>query len=115
MQWTTVAENWPAFLDRIEQRWPRADRNDLTRIDGDRARFAAYLAQVGELDVAEADSEISEWLEGEVPADVNMNEFRDNDMITESGASIAPGEDVYDDDREFGDDNQSDEPMERSG
>ena len=102
MNWQTVAQNWSAFLVQIEQRWPETDETDLLDIDGDRGRFTDYLSTVHDLTRSEADEEIQAWLNGEVPADVKMDEHRDDANIGESGQSIPTGEDVYSEDRNFG-------------
>ena len=102
MNWQTVAQNWPAFFDRIEQRWPQTDESDLIDIDGDRRRFTSYLSKVHDLTRNEANEEIEAWLMGEVPADVRMDDHRDNANIRESGRDIPTGEDVYSEDGRFG-------------
>lgn len=102
MQWQTVERNWPAFLDRIEQRWPQTDQNDLLRIDGDRRSFADYLSRVHELTRMEAEEDIEDWLVGEMPSDVRMDDHRDNANIRASGRHVPAGEDVYAEDRDFG-------------
>ena len=114
MDWHTVERNWPAFVERIEQRWPKTDERDLMDIDGDRSRFTTYLAKVHDLTQNEASEEIETWLMGEMPSDVKMDEFRDNANIRESGRSIPPGEDVYAEDGSFGDDNLPRRPVGRT-
>ncbi len=115
MDWHTVERNWPAFVTSIEQRWPTTDETDLIGLEGDRRRFTDYLAKVSDLTREEANEEIESWLLGSVPADVEMNEFRDNANIRDSARHIAPGEDVYSDDKDFGDDNLSTAPVGRAG
>ncbi|RVV99632.1 hypothetical protein EKE94_02825 [Mesobaculum littorinae] len=114
MQWQTVEQNWPAFFEAIEQRWPEVESSELMDIDGDKARFAQYLSEKRELTSSEAREEIDEWLEGAVPSDVRMDDHMDNTNIRQSARHIPTGEDVYSDDREFGDDNQPDAPIQRS-
>ena len=114
MDWQTVARNWPAFVDRIEQRWPETDETDLLDIDGDRRRFTSYLSKVHDLTRSEANEEIEAWLNGEMPADVKMDEQRDNANIRESASHIPPGEDVYSEDGDFGDDRQELRPQGRT-
>jgi hypothetical protein len=115
MDWQIVEKNWPAFLGRIEQRWPATDERDLMDIDGDRTRFVDYLAQTSDLTRVEANEEVEAWLIGEIPADVKMDERRDNANIRESGRHIPPGEDVYSEDGQFGDDDIGEPPLGRSG
>ena len=114
MQWQTVERNWPAFLDRIEQRWPQTDQNELLNIDGDRSRFTQYLSKVHDLTRNEANEEIEDWLVGAVPADVKMDDTRDNQNIRDSGCFIPEGEDVYADDGMFGDDQEAAPPVGRN-
>ncbi|SFQ20908.1 hypothetical protein [Tranquillimonas alkanivorans] len=114
MQWQTVQQNWPAFLERIEQRWPMTDEDDLLEVDGRRDRFVDYLSKVHDLTQNEANEQIDAWLMGEMPADAHMDDFRDNANIVESGRSIPPGEDVYAEDRDFGDDRAPDVPVGRN-
>lgn len=115
MQWTAVKSNWAAFLEPILERWPNTTEEDLIEIDGDRDRLAAYLADRHELTAPEADEQISTWLEGAVPADVAMDETRDDDNIHASAAHIGTGEDVYADDKDFGDQQISERPLGRDG
>ncbi|KKL94872.1 hypothetical protein LCGC14_1860340 [marine sediment metagenome] len=115
MKWTEVAENWPAFFERIEDKWPAVSQTDLIDIDGDRDRLAYYLADRHEITLGEANEQIDEFLLGSIPADVLMDEHHDNASITASGRHIPPGEDVYAEDRDFGDDNVSNPPVGRSG
>ena len=114
MDWQIVERNWPAFVPKIEERWPTTDGRDLLDLDGDRQRFTRYLATVSDLTRDEASEEVEAWLMGEVPADVKMDPRRDNANIRESGRSIPPGEDVYADDREFGDDDLPTSPVGRT-
>ena len=114
MKWQTVERNWPAFVERIEQRWPRTDQDNLLQIDGDRRSFASYLARVNELTQVEANEAIEDWLVGEMPADVQMDEHRDNANIRGSAREIPPGEDVYAEDGRFGDDNSPAPPAGRT-
>ena len=114
MNWQTVAQNWPAFVESIEQRWPQTDETDLLDIDGDRRRFTSYLSKVHDLTRNEANEEIETWLMGEVPADVKMDELRDNQNIRASAAHIPPGEDVYSEDGDFGDERQAPIPRGRT-
>ncbi|EKE43482.1 hypothetical protein OCGS_2214 [Oceaniovalibus guishaninsula JLT2003] len=114
MKWKTVQQNWEAFVVPMQQRWPQTTEVDLLDIDGDRDRLVAYIGDRHELTRAEADEEVAEWLEGAVPADVQMDDHMDNANIRKSGESIPVGEDVYSDDREFGDDNVPESPMGRT-
>ncbi len=113
MQWTAVKSNWPAFVEPIMQRWPETEENDLLAMEGDRDRLAAYLAERHDLTAREADEQITAWMQGAVPADVAMDETRDSENIRASAAHIGAGEDVYADDKDFGDEQVPERPIGR--
>lgn len=113
MDWNTVSRNWSAFHESILQRWPEVEENDLIRIDGDRAVFEGLIAKTGAMSGSEAREEISQWLEGGIPSDVVMDEHHDNASITQSARHIPEGEDVYAEDRDFGDDDKNENPVGR--
>lgn len=113
MKWSQVRDNWPAFIDKIEEQWPDVDRDTLETVDGDRRAFREHLMEVTGQDEAEIEEEIRVWLESDMPLDVMMDDSRDNEQILESARYIAPGEDVYSDDREFGDDDTPEPPVGR--
>ena len=115
MDWATVAGNWPAFLDSIEQRWPGADRDDLLAIDGDRAALTGYIARVAGLTAVEAEEAVGEWAQTAVPADVAMDAQMDDAALRASAASVPPGEEPMDDDAAFGDEGAPDQPLGRRG
>ncbi|MDO5528841.1 MAG: hypothetical protein Q4F71_05510 [Paracoccus sp. (in: a-proteobacteria)] len=106
MKWRHVSENWPAFYDAILDKWDEASENDLDAIDGDQREFIRYIAEVTGQEQEEARDEIREWLAGEIPADVVMDEFHDNTSIRNSAKYVGEGEDEYADDARFGDDDQ---------
>ena len=113
MRWADVASDWPAFIDAIRTRFPEAEREELAAVDGDRARLNAYLGQTYGLTPREADAQIEEWLKGPFPADAQMDETRDDANIANALRHVAPGEDVYADDADFGDDRVADTPIGR--
>lgn len=104
MKWHHVAENWSAFYEAIQDKWPEAEESELDEIDGDQRAFVSYIAQLTEQDPREARDEIREWLTGEIPSDVIMDPSHDNHSISLSSKFIPEGEDEYDDDARFGDD-----------
>lgn len=104
MKWHHVADNWPAFYEAIQDKWPQADEAELDEIDGDQRAFVAYIADLTEQDPREAREEIREWLTGEIPSDVVMDPIHDNHSIALSSKYVPEGEDEYDDDARFGDD-----------
>lgn len=109
MKWHHVADNWSAFYEAIMDRWPSADDADLDEIDGDQRAFLRYIAEIEGLEPEEARAELREWLAGEIPADVVMDESHDNISIRNSAKYVGEGEDEYDDDARFGDDNEDGE------
>ena len=113
MQWIQVKDNWPAFIEKVEEEWPDADRETLEVLDGDRAALKAHLMEATGQDAQTIEEELRIWLESSMPLDVMMDDSRDNEQIMESGRYIAPGEDVYSDDRDFGDDNAPEPPIGR--
>jgi hypothetical protein len=115
MKWQEVAADWPGFQAAILTRWPAADETEVAAIDGDRAAFNAYLGRLEGLTQREAEEAIDEWLAGPMPTDARMDETRDNANIRASRAHIPPGEDVYSEDRGFGDDSAADPPVGRDG
>jgi len=46
MKWQHVQENWVAFYDAIQSRWPDADPDELDDIDGDQKAFIVYVARL---------------------------------------------------------------------
>lgn len=114
MKWQRVSADWPAFVGPIQQRWPNTTEADLLALDGDRAGLTRYLSRTHDLTQAEADEQIAVWLDGEVPSDVVMDDAHDNENIRASAAHIPPGEDVYSDDGDFGDDDAPDRPVGRT-
>ena len=113
MQWIQVKDNWPAFIEKVEEEWPDADRETLEVLDGDRAALKAHLMEATGQDAQTIEEELRIWLESSMPLDVMMDDSRDNEQIMESGRYISPGEDVYSDDRDFGDDNSPEPPIGR--
>ena len=115
MKWQHVQENWAAFYEAIQSRWPEADFDELDDIDGDQRSFIAYVARLEELEPNDARDEVRDWLTGEVPADVVMDPTHDNRSIMLSEKYVSPGEDPSDDDARFGDDDAVPHDGDRTG
>lgn len=115
MKWVHVRDNWPAFSDAILEKWPEADEADLTEIDGDQRAFVKYIAEVTGQEIDEAKDEIREWLAGEIPSDIVMDPSHDNHSIALSSKFVGEGEDEYDDDARFGDDDEVADDGDRTG
>lgn len=106
MKWHHVQQNWTAFYEAIQDKWPEADEADLDEIDGDQRAFIAYLAEATGQETADIREELREWLTGEIPSDVVMDPIHDNHSIALSAKYVNEGEDEYDDDARFGDDDE---------
>ena len=111
MQWNDVASNWTAFIPRIMTKWPEADEAEVQSIGGDRDRFVDYIAKLHGTDRQSAEIRVGEFLEGQAPVDAMMDQSRDNQRIMASADNVPAGEDVYSDDRKFGDDDTTERPM----
>lgn len=103
MKWHHVQDNWSAFYEAIQNRWPDAEEDRLDEIDGDQRAFITYIAELSGQDPAEARDEIRDWLTGELPSDVVMDPLHDNHSILLSEKFVPEGEDEFDDDSRFGD------------
>jgi hypothetical protein len=114
MDWQHVKTHWTSFIPQVLTRWPDLDEDEVQASAGNRAAFTAHLAEIRGLDAEDAAVEVDDWLMGAEPIDAVMDPTRDNEGILKSAAHIPEGEDVYDDDRLFGDDDQADPPMGRS-
>lgn len=106
MKWHHVEENWPAFYEAIQEKWPDVDESDLDDIGGDQRAFVKYLVEVTGQESAEIKEELREWLTGEIPSDVVMDPIHDNHSIALSSKYVGEGEDEYDDDARFGQDDE---------
>ena len=115
MQWNAIAQNWEAYVPSILQRWPDAEEDDLLTLDGTQTTLAGYLSQQTGRDLVEVNDEIDDWRAGAMPADIKMDEHRDNENIIDSARHVAPGEDVYADDSAFGDETMAERPLGRTG
>ena len=113
MNWRQVAENWPAFVEVISNRWARTDAAKLAAMDGNRERLEAHLSASHDLTRAEAHDEIESWLMAAVPADVGVSKERDDQSASASPRHIPAGE--HAEDRAFGDDRAAGHPTAHSG
>lgn len=108
MKWHHVANNWPAFYEAILDKWPDADEAELDEIDGDQPAFIRYIAELEGMERSEAREELRDWLAGEIPSDVVMDEAHDDISIRNSAKYVGEGEDEFADDSRFGDDEDDD-------
>lgn len=84
MKWHAVAENWSQFYDAIMEKWPEASEEALDDIDGEQADFVAYIADLMGVEPSDAREEVIEWLANELPADLLLESYDDdNDMSDE--------------------------------
>lgn len=114
MQWTDVSQNWAAYIPRIMTRWPDLDEAEVQSIGGDQDAFIDYLQRAKGGDRVAAQMEMADWLIGEEPVDVMMDQTRDNERIIASANDVSPGEDTLSDDAKFGAEHAPDQPMKRA-
>ena len=113
MRWNQISENWKAFAPAILDRWPEAEEEDVLALDGSETALALYLSKVTGEQSRDTSAQIEDWRMGSFPADIAMDEFRDNENISQSGRNLGPGEDVSDRDDLFGDDEKVASPVGR--
>jgi hypothetical protein len=77
--------------------------------------LAKRLAEKTDMEAEEAEQQLAKFLAGPMPADSFADPSHDQDAMRDSGRYVPAGEDVYDDDRRFGDDSvvETDRPMGR--
>ncbi|PYE86095.1 hypothetical protein [Pseudoroseicyclus aestuarii] len=114
MKWKHVAEHWTAFVPNILEEWPQLDEDEVQATEGDLSSFLDHFVDATGMTREDARDELSEWLQGTDPADAVMDESRDNERIIASSRDIHPGEDPFDDDGEFGDDDKDENPVGRT-
>ncbi|OWU84933.1 hypothetical protein ATO6_11570 [Oceanicola sp. 22II-s10i] len=114
MDWKAIRREWRALVPSILDTWPEAEEDDVLQLDGSREALIGYISQATGRDYDEVAEEVSEWRTGGIPADVRMNDINDNLNIAASARHIPEGEDVYDDDRAFGDDAEAEPPVGRT-
>ena len=114
MQWTTVEENWAAYVPRLMTRWPDLSEDELLSTDGQMDLVAAHLAAVEDTAPVDARDMLITWMRGSEPADAVMDDTRDNARITQSAREMAVGEDAYSDDAKFGSEDAPERPIGRS-
>lgn len=114
MQWTTIENNWSAYVPCLMTRWPELDENELLSTDGRMGDVVSHIAAVQKTDSVIARDRLRDWMMGAEPTDAIMDATRDNDRIQAAAKDIPTGEDVYADDQRFGDDAVPDTPMGRT-
>lgn len=114
MQWTTVQENWTAYVPRLMTRWPDLSEDELLATDGQMDAVAAYIATTKGTPTADAREMLTTWMRGSEPADAVMDASRDNAQITQSAKEMAVGEDAYSDDAKFGSEDAPETPVGRT-
>lgn len=106
-------DDWVPWRDALLDRYPELDDADLEDADGSTAALARIIAAKQDLDAGEAQASLHEFLAGPMPADAYADPVHDNDAVMDSGGYIPAGEDASDDDRRFGDDSTSENPVGR--
>lgn len=114
MRWSQISSNWKAFTPAILDRWPDADEDDILSLDGSETALALYLSRVTGEPARDTLAQVEDWRMGKFPTDIVMDETRDNENIQHSSRHLGPGEDVYDRDDLFGDDDTATPPVGRN-
>ncbi|CUH39707.1 hypothetical protein JSE7799_02435 [Jannaschia seosinensis] len=107
-------EDWVPFRDAILSRYPELTDGDLADADGSTAELARRIAERQEIDPAEAQERLHEFLEGPMPADAYADPTHDNAAAQDSGQYVPAGEDPLADDNRFGDDHNDENPVGRN-
>ena len=108
------ARDWVPFRDPILSRYPELTDDDLATADGSTAELSRLIAERQDVDAAEAQQALHEFLAGPLPADAYAAPVHDNVAVADSGDYIPDGEDALADDARFGDDDTADSPMGRT-
>ena len=109
------ARDWVPFRDAVLTRFPMLSEADLQDADGSTAELAKRLADAQGADTTPADAQqaLHRFLDGPMPADAFSDPSHDNRATSESVDYIPAGEDALADDRRFGDDDMSENPVGR--
>ena len=105
--------DWRPYTDAILDRFPGLTDGDLSDADGSTAVLAKRIAEVEDVEPAEAQQRLHEFLSGPMPADAFADPTHDNAAALQSERYIPEGEDALADDRRFGDDHVPEPPMGR--
>lgn len=108
------AQDWVPFRDPILSTYPGLTDADLEAADGSTAELSKRIAKTQDIDPAEAQQALHEFLAGPMPADAYAAPVHDNAAVRDSGTYIPEGEDAMTDDERFGDDQTSDTPIGRT-
>lgn len=106
-------DDWVPWRDALLGQYPELDDADLEDADGSTATLARIIADKQGVSAGEAQESLHAFLGGPMPADAYADPTHDNAAVMESGGYIPVGEDASDDDRRFGDDNTSENPVGR--
>ncbi len=107
------AQDWVPFRDPLLTTYPELTEADLQDADGSTTRLAERIAELRGGTAGDAQQELHEFLAGPMPADAYAAPTHDNAAVADSGDYVPAGEDVYDDDSRFGDDDKADTPVGR--
>ena len=106
-------QDWVSFRDPLLTTYPELTEADLEDADGSTMLLAERIAERRGIAANDAQQELHEFLSGPMPADAYAAPTHDDAAVSESDAYVPAGEEVYDDDRRFGDDDASDRPIGR--
>lgn len=108
------ARDWVPFRDALLSRYPGLTDGDLSDADGSVAALSARIAEIQrEDDLVMVERRLTEFLSGPMPADAFADPTHDNEAVAESVDYVPEGEDPLADDRRFGDDMKTPNPIGR--
>lgn len=62
MTWTELLADWKQFKGKIQAEWGRLTSDDLAAVEGQRERLVGKIQERYELDKAEAERKLDDWL-----------------------------------------------------
>lgn len=62
MTWTELLADWKQFKGKIQAEWGRLTSDDLAAVEGQRERLVGKIQERYELDNAEAERKLDDWL-----------------------------------------------------
>ncbi|GIT90687.1 hypothetical protein JANAI62_11420 [Jannaschia pagri] len=115
MSQADFAKDWTPFRDGLMTEFPGLTDAHLAEADGRIDVLATRVAQAEGMDLADAQTAVRAFLAGPMPADAYAAPQHDDAAIKQSQRYVPEGEDPLADDARFGDDDQADRPMGRTG
>ena len=69
MYWETIATRWDVIQANIKQHWDRLSYQQISAVQGNRARFASLLQACYGLDQSQAEQQLSAWQQQQIIID----------------------------------------------